>query len=36
MVIARLQGERDEERFQAVLNDPSLVDDAMSRMSQAR
>jgi aerobic C4-dicarboxylate transport protein len=36
MVIARLQGERDDERFQAVLNDPSLVDDAMSRMSQAR
>jgi aerobic C4-dicarboxylate transport protein len=36
MVIARLQGERDEERFQAVLNDPSLVDDAMSRMSQAK
>jgi aerobic C4-dicarboxylate transport protein len=35
MVIARLQGERDDERFQAVLNDPSLVDDAMSRMSQA-
>jgi aerobic C4-dicarboxylate transport protein len=35
MVIARLQGERDDERFQAVLNDPSLVDDAMSRMSRA-
>ena len=26
MVIAKLQGERDEERFQAVLNDPSLAD----------
>lgn len=26
MVVAKLQGERDEERFQAVLNDPSLAD----------
>ena len=26
MVIAKLQGERDEERFQAVLNDPGLAD----------
>jgi aerobic C4-dicarboxylate transport protein len=26
MVIAKLQGERDEVRFQAVLNDPSLAD----------
>ena len=26
MVIAKLQGERDEERFQAVLDDPSLAD----------
>ena len=26
MVIAKLQGERDDERFQAVLNDPSLAD----------
>jgi aerobic C4-dicarboxylate transport protein len=34
MVIARLQGERDEERFQAVLNDPSLVDEAMSRLAR--
>jgi aerobic C4-dicarboxylate transport protein len=28
MVIAKWQGERDEERFQAVLRDPSLVDQA--------
>jgi aerobic C4-dicarboxylate transport protein len=34
MVIARLQGERDEERFQAVLDDPSLVDEAMSRLAR--
>ncbi|HEY0573922.1 MAG TPA: cation:dicarboxylase symporter family transporter [Pseudonocardia sp.] len=34
MVIARLQGERDEERFQAVLEDPSLVDEAMSRLAR--
>jgi aerobic C4-dicarboxylate transport protein len=26
MVIARWQGERDDERFQAVLNDPAIVD----------
>ena len=26
MVIAKLQGERDDERFQAVLDDPSLAD----------
>ena len=26
MVIAKWQGERDEERFQAVLDDPSLAD----------
>ena len=26
MVIAKLQGERDDVRFQAVLNDPSLAD----------
>jgi hypothetical protein len=26
MVIAKLQGERDEVRFQAVLNDPSPAD----------
>ena len=26
MVIAKWQGERDDERFQAVLRDPSIVD----------
>jgi aerobic C4-dicarboxylate transport protein len=26
MVIAKLQGERDDERFMAVLDDPSLAD----------
>jgi aerobic C4-dicarboxylate transport protein len=26
MVIAGWQGERDDERFQAVLNEPSIVD----------
>jgi aerobic C4-dicarboxylate transport protein len=26
MVIAKLQGERDDERFAAVLDDPSLAD----------
>ena len=32
MVIAKWQGERDDERFQAVLRDPSLVDEgAMDR-----
>jgi aerobic C4-dicarboxylate transport protein len=31
MVIAKWQGERDEERFQAVLRDPSLVDAATER-----
>jgi aerobic C4-dicarboxylate transport protein len=31
MVIARWQGERDDERFQAALNDPSLVADAADR-----
>ena len=35
MVIARLQGERDEARFQAVLNDPTLVDDAMNELTKA-
>jgi aerobic C4-dicarboxylate transport protein len=30
MVIARWQGERDDERFQAVLNDPSLVEADMA------
>jgi len=35
MVIARLQGERDEARFQAVLNDPTLVDDAMNELMKA-
>ncbi|HZZ46496.1 MAG TPA: cation:dicarboxylase symporter family transporter [Pseudonocardia sp.] len=33
MVIAKLQGERDDERFQAVLNDPRLVDEAMLELS---
>jgi aerobic C4-dicarboxylate transport protein len=33
MVIAKWQGERDDERFQAVLNDPSLVDEDMARIS---
>ncbi|GAA5167705.1 dicarboxylate/amino acid:cation symporter [Pseudonocardia eucalypti] len=33
MVIAKLQGERDDERFQAVLDDPSLVDAAMVEVS---
>jgi len=33
MVIARLQGERDEALFQAVLNDPTLVDDAMNELT---
>ncbi len=28
MVVAKWQGERDDERFQAALNDPSLVSDA--------
>ena len=31
MVVAKWQGELDEERFQAVLRDPSLVDAAMER-----
>ena len=36
MVIAKLQGERDEERFQAVLNDPSLADpDRVERLGGA-
>jgi aerobic C4-dicarboxylate transport protein len=30
MVIAKWQGERDDERFKAVLDDPSLVDEAMA------
>ncbi len=34
MVIAKLQGERDDERFQAVLNDPSLVDEDMEQASR--
>jgi aerobic C4-dicarboxylate transport protein len=29
MVIARWQGERDDERFQEVLRNPSLVDEAV-------
>jgi aerobic C4-dicarboxylate transport protein len=33
MVVAKLQGERDDERFQAVLNDPSLVDESMLELS---
>jgi aerobic C4-dicarboxylate transport protein len=32
MVVAKWQGERDDERFQAVLNDPSLVDADMNRL----
>ena len=35
MVIAQRQGERDDERFQAVLNDPSLVDDAMDELTKS-
>jgi aerobic C4-dicarboxylate transport protein len=31
MVIARWQGERDEERFQAVLAEPSIVDREVAR-----
>jgi aerobic C4-dicarboxylate transport protein len=31
MVVAKWQGERDDERFQAALNDPSLVADAADR-----
>ena len=31
MVIAKWQGERDEERFQAVLDDPSLADPDVRR-----
>ena len=31
MVIAKLQGERDDERFQAVLDDPSLADPDRDR-----
>ncbi len=31
MVIAKWQGELDEERFQEVLRNPSLVDDATER-----
>ena len=33
MVIAGWQGERDDERFQAVLDDPSLVADAIDQVS---
>lgn len=33
MVIAKLQGERDDARFQAVLDDPRLVDQAMLTLS---
>lgn len=33
MVIAKLQGERDDERFRAVLDDPTLVDEAMAKLS---
>ena len=39
MVIAKLQGERDDERFQAVLDDPSLADPdqiSTSRRGRAR
>jgi aerobic C4-dicarboxylate transport protein len=31
MVIAKWQGERDDERFQAALRDPSLVEDMTER-----
>jgi aerobic C4-dicarboxylate transport protein len=31
MVIARWVGERDDERFQAALRDPSLVEDMTER-----
>src|SRR4051794_29197245 len=31
MVVAKWQGERDEERFQAALNDPSEVNEAADR-----
>ncbi|MFD2415204.1 cation:dicarboxylate symporter family transporter [Amycolatopsis pigmentata] len=31
MVIAKLAGERDDERFHAALNDPSIVRDAIER-----
>jgi len=31
MVIAKRQGERDDERFQAALRDPSLVEDMTER-----
>jgi aerobic C4-dicarboxylate transport protein len=31
MVIAKWQGERDDERFQAVLDDPSLVEERTER-----
>jgi aerobic C4-dicarboxylate transport protein len=33
MVIAKLQGERDDDRFRAVLDDPTLVDAAMLERS---
>lgn len=33
MVVAKWQGERDEERFQAVLDDPRLVEADMERMA---
>jgi aerobic C4-dicarboxylate transport protein len=31
MVIAKWQGERDEERFQAALRDPSMVEEQTER-----
>jgi aerobic C4-dicarboxylate transport protein len=34
MVIAKWQGERDDERFRAVLDDPSLVDEDMARLNE--
>jgi aerobic C4-dicarboxylate transport protein len=36
MVIAKLQGERDDDRFRAVLDDPTLVDAAMLELSHGR
>ena len=35
MVIAKLQGERDDERFQAVLDNPSLADPDRRRRGAA-
>lgn len=36
MVIAKLQGERDDDRFRAVLDDPTLVDAAVLELSHGR